>query len=114
MASLLVGASEYAFPARALLLQAQSPNYTFPPSSNHDIMVAHAGNPLTFRETDEADNVTATYVYSTQNVPSKRDAPLGRVDVMVSGHSLVGVPSRLIPDVDSDLQSWRWRLVWRY
>ncbi|KAJ5195083.1 uncharacterized protein N7498_008521 [Penicillium cinerascens] len=47
-------------------------------------MVAHARNPLTFRETDEADNLTATYVYSKQNTPSarKRDALTGRVDVM--------------------------------
>jgi hypothetical protein len=56
-------------------------------------MAAHAGSPLTFRETDEADNLTATYVYS-QNVPSKRDAPTGRVDVMVSGHVLVGFSFR--------------------
>jgi len=51
-------------------------------------MVAHAGSPLTFRETDEADNLTATYVYSEQNKPStERDAPTGRVNVMVSGIS---------------------------
>ncbi|KAJ5298593.1 Zinc finger C2H2 [Penicillium atrosanguineum] len=52
-------------------------------------MVAHAGRLLTFRETDEADNLTATYVYSTQNVPSKRDAPSGRVDVMDPSSNLL-------------------------
>ncbi|KAJ5123366.1 hypothetical protein N7448_009463 [Penicillium atrosanguineum] len=52
-------------------------------------MVAHAGRLLTFRETDEADNLTATCVYSTQNVPSKRDAPSGRVDVMDPSSNLL-------------------------
>lgn len=45
-------------------------------------------NRLIFQETDEADNLTATYVYSEQLVDaptSKRAAPsVGRVDIMVS------------------------------
>ncbi|KAJ6113656.1 hypothetical protein N7523_006973 [Penicillium sp. IBT 18751x] len=52
-------------------------------------MVAHAQSSLTLRETDEADNLTATYIYSTQNVLSKRDAPSGRVDVMEPSSNLL-------------------------
>ncbi|KAJ5818362.1 hypothetical protein N7474_003953 [Penicillium riverlandense] len=51
-----------------------------------------AGNRLTLRETDEADSVTTTFIYSEQdNVASKQ--PTGRVDVMDS--STAATTSRL-------------------
>lgn len=47
-------------------------------------------NRLTFRETDEAGNSTATYIYSGDVASSitASKAPAGRVDVIVSGHFL--------------------------
>lgn len=41
-------------------------------------------NHLTFQETDEADNPTATYIYSEQLADAASKRAIGRVDVMVS------------------------------
>jgi hypothetical protein len=49
-------------------------------------MISYSGNRLTFQETDEAGNYTATYVYSG-DVTSSSKTP-GRIDVIVSGHFL--------------------------
>lgn len=48
-------------------------------------------NRLTFRETDEAGNPTATYIYSGDVASSitASKTPAGRVDVIVSGHFLL-------------------------
>lgn len=48
-------------------------------------------NRLTFRETDEAGNPTATYIYSGDVAFSitASKTPAGRVDVIVSGHFLL-------------------------
>lgn len=47
-------------------------------------------NRLTFRETDEAGNPTATYIYSG-GVASITSTPTGRVDVIVSYHFLIHI-----------------------
>lgn len=47
-------------------------------------------NRLTFRETDEAGNPTATYIYSgdVASITSSK-TPAGRVDVIVSSRFLI-------------------------
>jgi hypothetical protein len=46
-------------------------------------------NRLTFRETDEAGNPTASYIYSGDVASSITSKTSGRVDVIVSGHFLI-------------------------
>lgn len=66
-------------------------------------MISHLSetNSLTVRETDEAGNPTATYVYSgdvASSITSSK-TPAGRVDVIVSGHFLLSYWIHLSLDV---------------
>lgn len=38
---------------------------------------------LALRETDEADNLTATYIFSGQDTPKSASSAGGRVDILV-------------------------------
>lgn len=44
---------------------------------------ANADTRLTFRETDEADNPTATYIYSGQDARKSASSGGGRIDILV-------------------------------
>lgn len=57
-------------------------------------MDSFAGNRLTFQETDEAESATTTFIYSEQDNGASKQ-PRGRVDVMVSRHSLDLIPRTL-------------------
>ena len=66
-------------------------DYSCPSQSNENYqeMASQTSNRLAFRETDEADNATATYIYSEQDATSSKRALGGRVDMMVGGDFVI-------------------------